>query len=68
MNDDDETPCRYAHTGNQAQVAVICGPTRYQLDYEGAQWSVEGGEETSSCQIGSRVFLPCDCFVVWWNA
>ena len=33
----NETPFRYAHAEIRTRVLVICGPTRYQLDHEGAQ-------------------------------
>jgi len=32
----DETPFRYADAEIRTQVAVICGPTHYQLDHRGA--------------------------------
>ena len=32
----DETPSRYAHAEIRTRVIVICDPTGYQLDHEGA--------------------------------
>jgi len=39
----NEAPFRYASAEIRTQVVVICGPTRYQLDYGGARSDLNVG-------------------------
>ena len=45
----NEAPFRYASAEIRTQVVVICGPTRYQLDYGGAR---------SDLNVGARALWP----------